>query len=220
MLLGFCWRTSNPAQVGALRVCRCLEELFSHLLKDLPALLLSAARFRSPHSRSCAASYHPLLSHPPLHFSCMNLVQYIHSSPMSKPRQPCLSSKPFNFNYPSLILLYDYPRIWFGKEFGVFGIQPSQLGVGLALGVCWLMTHVGRLPITTSMPENSVGMTGHELTLLQLPVCLHSDVPALVCFKDTGFLQKGKLKDGTDGILHLLSTNRIKTLKPAPFFHL
>lgn len=149
MLLGFCWRTKNPAQVGALRVCRCLEELFSHLLKDLPALLLSAARFRSPHSRSCAApsSYHPLLSHPPLHFSCMNLVQYIHSSPMSKPRQPCLSSKPFNFNYPSLILLYDYPRIWFGKEFG--GFWNTTLPVGRGIGTrsmlahdsCWQVTY-------------------------------------------------------------------------------
>lgn len=106
MLLGFCWRTKNSAPFRVLRVWKCLEELFSHLLKDLQALLLSAAHFRSPHSRSCTSpcSYHRLLSHHPLHFSCMNFVQYIHSSPMSKPRQPCLSSKPFNFNYPSLIL--------------------------------------------------------------------------------------------------------------------
>lgn len=199
MLLGFCWRTKNSAQVGVLTVWKCLEELFSHLLKNLPALLLSAARFRSSHSRSCTSpySYHPLLSHHPLHFSCMNLVQYIHSSPMSKPRQPCLSSKPFNFNYPSLILFLIILVFDLGKNLGFFGIQPSQLGVGLALGVRWLMTHVGRLPITTRMPENSVGMTGHELTLLQLPACLRSDVPALVCFKDTGFLQKGKWMEQT-----------------------
>lgn len=144
MLLGFCWRTKNSAPFRVLRVWKCLEELFSHLLKDLQALLLSAAHFRSPHSRSCTSpcSYHRLLSHHPLHFSCMNFVQYIHSSPMSKPRQPCLSSKPFNFNYPSLILFLIILVFDQGKNLIFFFlIQPSQLGVGLALGVCWLMTH-------------------------------------------------------------------------------